>query len=100
MRTRLIFYDIGEDNLRVKLSNKLESLGFIRIQYSVFCGSHANGQWKLCQKEIEEVLNGEIQEKDKVGVLPLNPVELRNMLYFGDAPDFKTIFNEELVIWI
>ncbi|MBK7304084.1 MAG: CRISPR-associated endonuclease Cas2 [Saprospiraceae bacterium] len=100
MKTRIICYDIESDNVRTVLAKRLEALGFIRIQYSVFCGSHNDTQWTRCHDIVEDLLKDKMTETDKVYILQIPPVALRKMLYFGEELEIDEILGTKKVLWI
>ncbi|MBK9107290.1 MAG: CRISPR-associated endonuclease Cas2 [Saprospiraceae bacterium] len=100
MIIRMIIYDIESDPLRTKFSKKLEALGFIRMQYSVFCGSHPDHQWKYCKEQIDKVLSKKMGDHDKVDILRLGKIQLKKMDSLGLAADFEYILSPPDVLWI
>ncbi len=100
MKVRMIFYDISEDGLRTRLHNKLEALGFVRLQYSVFCGKHKDAQWKYCRQEIDQIILGRLGEKDKLNIMIIKPIDLRRMHSLGDRSDIEFILDPPRVLWI
>jgi CRISPR-associated endonuclease Cas2 len=96
----MIFYDVSDDGLRTKLHNKLEALGFVRLQYSVFCGRHTDGQWLYCKYQLDELVRDKLECNDKINILCIKPDELRKMVYLGSPSEIEEILNPPLVLWI
>jgi len=100
MKTRMIFYDLESDLIRTRLAKKLLALGFIRIQYSVFCGCHTDSQWEYCKTEIDIILDVDFNEGDKVHILQIKPILLKQMKFYGEALDLDQIYMNKPVYWI
>jgi CRISPR-associated endonuclease Cas2 len=95
----LVFYDITDDKPRNKAAQLLEQSGFVRIQYSVFCGlRHPAGHpvlWKNLQKLIEKAA----RPGDKLYVLAVNKKNFRNMKIAGTFElDMAYLLGEKLTL--
>ncbi len=99
MNIRLAFYDIEEDNIRNKVSNKLEEFGFIRLQYSVYAGRISKVHLELCYQAIADILAKSESERNKFSILLIEPEELRKMLYLGNKPETDEILVQKWVEW-
>lgn len=100
MILRLISYDIESDRYRHKLAKRLEAFGFLRIQYSVFCGTHTQPQWSLCWQTIEKLHKKYGIESDKIYVIIISRRMFKNMLCIGPEPGIKMILSEEVTMWV
>jgi CRISPR-associated endonuclease Cas2 len=93
----LISYDISNDGLRLKVSNKLLYYGMERIQYSVFAGSMRNTLFQ----EADTWLKQHIKGKDRLIILPLPPQISQNILSYGEYTvnwDFLT--NQQNTLYL
>jgi CRISPR-associated endonuclease Cas2 len=88
----IIAYDISEDTLRTKVSNRLIYVGLTRVQYSVFVGATDNKiladfivwfQTKIltlatsdCSLLVVPLSNGQMQATQAYGNKPLDKEEL------------------------
>ncbi|MBP9210698.1 MAG: CRISPR-associated endonuclease Cas2 [Saprospiraceae bacterium] len=99
MAWRMVMYDIESDALRTRLARRLEALGFVRLQYSIFCGNHTEAQWEYCAKKLD-ILLSKISPPDKCYILPVSGRILRNTSYFGDRPELEGLLHEKLVYWL
>ncbi|MBK9270710.1 MAG: CRISPR-associated endonuclease Cas2 [Saprospiraceae bacterium] len=96
----MIFYDIESNPVRTKLHNKLEALGFVRLQYSVFCGMHSDSQWRYCRDEIDQVIKDKLGPGDKLNIMTVKPIDLRQMHFLGEPADLDAILNPPKILWI
>lgn len=100
MTIRMVFYDISIDKCRSKLAQKLEAWGFLRMQYSVFCGKHTTTQWKHCWQKIQHIVAKYGNGTEKIYVIILSPSQLLEMKTIGDAPEVIQILNEKITMWV
>jgi CRISPR-associated protein Cas2 len=100
MRLKLISYDISNDRIRKKLSDRLIFWGFERIQYSVFLGTISSFQWDKCWLEIKVLEVGLEIEADRIFVLNISKNEWKKMQVVGFRPEDEEILNEKTSIWI
>lgn len=100
MLLRLIIYDIENDKYRTKLAKKLEAYGFIRLQYSVFCGRHSLVQWQKVWKKIKEFESKYGSPNDKIYATILSTSNFKKMDIIGEKPDFALILDEIITQWM
>ncbi len=100
MILRLIVYDIENDNYRTKLANKLEAFGFVRLQYSVFCGRHTVVQWQKVWKKIKEFEKKYGMPNDKIYATIISPANFKKMEAIGEKPNFELILDELITVWM
>lgn len=100
MILRLITYDIEDNRYRHKLAKKLEAFGFIRVQYSVFCGTHTVTQWERCWEALQKIHCQYGCETDKIYVIIVSKKMFRAMQRIGPAPATGMILSEEITMWV
>jgi len=69
--TLLVSYDIENDRLRLKASNKLLEYGFIRLQKSVFAGKAGDTQWRQLLAWMKAEIVANFGPDDRLLYLPL-----------------------------
>ena len=83
MKPFLVFYDIENDALRLKLSNLLISVGLERIQHSVFVGMLSTQTLDLLTNKTKIILASVEKNSYSFVILPLSKSALKNALQFG-----------------
>lgn len=79
----LVCYDIEDNGLRTRISDKLIECGLHRIQYSVFLGNLKATVYQDLQQWLStNILNGNPQ-KDSVVIVRVDLEAVRNMQIFG-----------------
>jgi len=100
MIVRLICYDIENDNCRDKVAKKLEAWGYVRFQYSVFCGKHSPLQWQSLWTKIKAIIEKYGSEKDKIYSIVLSSSNVKKMHCVGEPPDLDLILDDIKTLWI
>ncbi len=89
----LIFYDISDDNLRVRVHRLLKQAGYEPLQYSVFVGIFSPDSLGLWQK-IQRLLDKTPTEK--VFCLKISKENFKNMRLIGNfEEDFDYICGDK-----
>lgn len=92
---RLIAYDIEKDKLRRKLAERLEQIGFTRVQKSVFLGS-------VRQQVLQQFLSQyepQLAEDDRLLVVPLTDTQVDAMYRIGLNENLDLMLNR-LRTWV
>lgn len=100
MILRIVMYDIEDDKARLKMSKVLLSMGFTRIQKSVFCGMHPANQWETCRERLEKHFEKLGKESDSLYAFMIGKKNFEEMYRLGCSPDFDSILDRRLVLWI
>lgn len=91
----LVSYDIENDRLRTKFSNQLQSLGLIRVQYSVFMGKLSDSINRKLEQTISKLTKEERwNENDAILLLPLHDYTKTRMQTWGQLPDDWDLIND------
>ncbi|MDX2246826.1 MAG: CRISPR-associated endonuclease Cas2 [Bacteroidia bacterium] len=91
----LICYDIENDRLRQKISDRLVADGLERVQYSVFMGRIKEPLLKALQAWVKETLKNGKGENDSVIFLRIQVADIRKMVIFGkDSIDRIELLGE------
>jgi len=77
----VLFYDIATDKLRTKIAKLLISMGYERMQYSVFTGLENPVKNTYLWQAIQKILKGEPEAK--LYVLPIKKVHFCAMQGIG-----------------
>jgi CRISPR-associated protein Cas2 len=91
----IVVYDITDDNLRQKVSERLKDYGLERIQYSAFQGELARHVQRSLETDIRKLLNDGI-ETDSVICFPLCNSCFQNRRVIGAKKELKK--DEEKVV--
>jgi len=87
--TRLVVYDISKDKLRRKLAERLEQIGFTRVQKSVFLG-------KVKRKVLQAVIQrfeSRLEKTDRLYVIPLRDQQVLDMYRKGMTEDLALVLD-------
>ncbi|MBX7226376.1 MAG: CRISPR-associated endonuclease Cas2 [Chitinophagales bacterium] len=95
---KIITYDISENRKRTKIAKYLVRMGLTRVQYSIFVGDLPLFRWNQIILKLYSYLE-EIDETDKLYVQEISKESFKNMVIFGESPNFEEILNEKKV-WI
>lgn len=69
-----VIYDISDNKVRKKISDKCKDYGLERLQKSVFFGDLDRNNSKMLAIDIEDILSDDRSEDDCVFILPMcNP---------------------------
>jgi len=85
-----VFYDITNDQIRKKVAKYCQQAGLHRIQYSVFAGELSTNQHDTLSLKID----AEIEEDDKVYLIPTSHKEIKKSVFLGQAIDERLLTNE------
>jgi CRISPR-associated endonuclease Cas2 len=80
---KLVFYDIENDKTRTQLAKKLEEMGLIRLQYSVFIGNGSAVYWSKVVEKIKQISTRFDAEKDSCCFLAAEEKQIKTMKIFG-----------------
>lgn len=83
MNPTLICYDIEDDKLRKKISDRLIQAGLERVQYSVFLGPLKPGHAPGLIEWLSAILPDGTDSDDNILVLPLSPNSLDQLTVLG-----------------
>lgn len=92
----LICYDIEQDGLRKKISDKLIENGLIRVQYSVFLGTMHEYQVQTLMEWLNHKVSTSQNPKNQVLVLELTQRQIKKMLVMGGNPRDKAALSGDL----
>jgi CRISPR-associated endonuclease Cas2 len=81
---KLLFYDIENDKIRTRLAKKLEELGMVRLQYSVFLGSGTAIYWGKALEKIEKISVHFNTATDSCCILTIDEKQIKAMPIFGN----------------
>ncbi len=85
----IIVYDITDDGLRQKVSERLKDYGLERIQYSAFQGELPRHALSSLMTDLRKLLNEGI-ETDSVIVLPICDSCFKNILTIGAKKEMES----------
>jgi CRISPR-associated endonuclease Cas2 len=80
---KLVFYDIENDKTRTQLAKKLEEMGLVRLQFSVFIGNGSAVYWSKVFEKIKKVTGKFVIEKDSCCFLQVDEKQLKMMKIYG-----------------
>jgi len=83
-----VIYDIADDSIRKKISDKCKNYGLYRVQKSVFLGDLNANQRDSLAIECEDLIDPEV---DSVYIFPMDDESFRKVKLIGQA------FGKELV---
>jgi len=90
----LLFYDISSDKLRVKIAKLLISMGFERLQLSVFTGLYNPAKNPYLWQAINKILKAE--PNSKLFVLPVRKQYFSSMQGVGiEQLDMEYLIGEK-----
>ena len=84
----IVVYDITDDGLRQKVSNRLKDYGLERIQYSTFQGEMVRHVVASLATEIRRMIN-DGEETDSVLILPMCSSCIKGRIEIGAQKEFK-----------
>lgn len=87
-----VIYDITEDRLRKKISDKCLDLGLQRIQYSVFLGDLNQNDRDVMKIFAQTKL--EDKEEDRVYIFPMCREDFKRVELIGQEFDKKLVADE------
>ncbi len=88
-----VIYDITENKVRQKVSNRCKSYGLYRVQKSVFLGDLNANERESLGLECEELID---TEKDSVYVFPMDEQSFKKVQLIGQAFD-KDLVSDEVI---
>lgn len=88
-----VIYDITENKIRQKVSNRCKSYGLYRVQKSVFLGDLNSNDRDSLAIECEELIDTEI---DSVYVFPMDEQSFKQVKLIGQAFD-KELVSDEII---
>jgi CRISPR-associated protein Cas2 len=88
-----VIYDITENSIRQKVSNRCKSYGLYRVQKSVFLGDLNSNDRESLGLECEELID---TEKDSVYVFPMDEQSFKKVQLIGQAFD-KDLVSDEVI---
>ena len=88
-----VIYDITENKVRQKVSNRCKSYGLYRVQKSVFLGDLNSNDRESLGLECEELID---TEKDSVYVFPMDEQSFKKVQLIGQAFD-KDLVSDEVI---
>ncbi|ADN51072.1 CRISPR-associated endonuclease Cas2 [Vulcanisaeta distributa] len=88
----LVSYDISDDRRRLEIMNKLKSMGYVRVQRSLYIARGGNALAKDTARALTRLMNRE----DSVVILIIDGQTLNNAIKLGTAN--LAIPNEPTVI--
>lgn len=81
----LVIYDITDDNLRLRVSEKLKDYGLARIQFSAFIGRLKGHELSSLLAELRGMIGGEVEN---VQIYPLCDVCFKGRVEVGRRKRF------------
>ena len=91
----LVSYDLKNDRLRTKFSNKLLSLGLVRVQYSVFMGALSPPYLSQMEWSIQDLVQAkDWQPEDAVLLIPLHDYSRERIKTWGKLPEDWELIND------
>jgi len=88
----IVSYDITDDRRRIEIMNRLKSMGFVRVQRSLYVARGGSALAKDAARAISRLMSRE----DSVVILVVDNQTLSNAIKLGTAQ--LNIPNEPLVI--
>jgi CRISPR-associated protein Cas2 len=86
-----VIYDITEDRVRQKVSDRCKNYGLYRVQKSVFLGDLNSNDRDSLGIECEELIN---TEQDSVYIFPMDDQSFKKVQLIGQAFDKKLVSDE------
>ncbi len=84
----LVVYDITDDNLRGKVSERLKDYGLERIQYSAFLGELPRYSLASLKTDMRRLLN-DGEETDSIIIFPLCSSCFKNRIVIGEEREME-----------
>jgi CRISPR-associated endonuclease Cas2 len=91
---KLVFYDIENDKIRTRLSKKLEELGLVRLQYSVFLGNGNAVYWAKTREQLKKISAQFNMTADSCCLLTVEEQQIKLMPVFGNQAILKNFVLE------
>ncbi|MGB9941435.1 CRISPR-associated endonuclease Cas2 [Methanosarcina sp.] len=88
-----VIYDITENRVRQKVSDRCKNYGLYRVQKSVFLGDLNTNDRESLGLECEELID---TEKDSVYVFPMDEQSFKKVQLIGQAFD-KDLVSDEVI---
>ncbi|MDW7732695.1 MAG: CRISPR-associated endonuclease Cas2 [Methanolobus sp.] len=88
-----VIYDIAENSVRKKVSDRCKNYGLYRVQKSVFLGDLNANQRDSLAVECEDVIDSDV---DSVYIFPMDDESFRKVKLIGQAFD-KELVNDEVL---
>ncbi|MDD3051461.1 MAG: CRISPR-associated endonuclease Cas2 [Candidatus Cloacimonetes bacterium] len=88
-----VIYDITEDRVRQKVSDRCKNYGLYRVQKSVFLGDLNSNDRDSLAIECEELIN---TEQDSVYIFPMDEQSFKKVQLIGQAFD-KELVSDEII---
>lgn len=95
---KIITYDISGNTKRTRVSKYLVRMGLTRLQLSIFVGDLPLYMWNRIQLQLLKYFEDAI-ENDKLYLQEIDRDMFKNMVIFGEPPNYEEILNEKKV-WI
>ena len=92
---KLVFYDIVDDKIRTKLANKLEEMGLVRLQYSVFFGRGNTVYWSKVSEKIKKLTVDFVPASDSCCFLIIEEKPLKSMKIYGNQTFMKNYIIDD-----
>ncbi len=80
----LIVYDITDDSIRNRVSNKLKDYGLERIQYSAFVGELQPRRYRSLVGELKKIISKAKGERKVIHLFPLPVDSIRKVEVVGE----------------
>jgi CRISPR-associated protein Cas2 len=78
-----VFYDIENDKIRKKISDRLIEFGFERLQYSVFTCPENFTSIDILYHKLKEIMKNTENPDDNIIILGTSKESVRNMITLG-----------------
>lgn len=88
-----VIYDITENRVRQKVSDRCKSYGLYRVQKSVFLGDLNTNDRDSLGLECEELID---TERDSVYIFPMDEQSFKKVQLLGQAFD-KELVSDEVI---
>lgn len=88
-----VIYDITENKVRQKVSDRCKSYGLYRVQKSVFLGDLNTNERDSLGVECEELID---IDRDSVYIFPMDEQSFKKVQLIGQAFDRKLVSDEVL----
>lgn len=88
-----VIYDITENKVRQKVSDRCKSYGLYRVQKSVFLGDLNTNERDSLGVECEELID---TDKDSVYIFPMDDQSFKKVQLIGQAFDKELVSDEVL----
>lgn len=88
-----VIYDITENKIRQKVSERCKNYGLYRVQKSVFLGDLNSNERDSLAVECEELID---EDRDSVYVFPMDEQSFKKVQLIGQAFD-KELVSDEII---